>query len=158
MRRTCRYRNNCTYRSAIVLASILMLGWAIPSLANGDTLAVARLSEKELLGILRTYHPVVKQADYYVGQADARLTASRGLFDPVFNTQSKEKRFGGELYYDYFHSELVIPTWYGVEIYAGMEQLGEAVLIPKTALAKAATWASVSPCCAIWPWISEERC
>ena len=84
------------------------------------------LSEKVFLSVLRAYHPVIKQADLDVKSAVAGITAVRGAFDPLLTTTSLRKRFGSDLYYDYYNSELVIPTWYGIEVYTGVENINGA--------------------------------
>lgn len=114
---------------------LLCLQWGVTqsTLAQGDTLKPNTLSEAGFLAILRNYHPIVRQAEYAIMQADARLTTARGSFDPLLNSQTNRKRLAGDLYYNYFKSELVIPTWYGIEIYAGLENIyGNRVNIENT--------------------------
>jgi outer membrane protein TolC len=84
------------------------------------------LNEKLFLSVLKAYHPVIKQADFDVKRATAGITASRGAFDPLLTTTSLRKRFASELYYDYYNPELVIPTWYGIEVYTGLENINGA--------------------------------
>lgn len=101
----------------------LMLGTAPVLWAQSDTLPLRILSEQDFLNILRAYHPVVRQADYSVERAEAGVTVTRGGFDPMLNSSYSRKRFGGDLYYSYYNPELVIPTWYGIEVYAGLENV-----------------------------------
>lgn len=79
------------------------------------------LSEQEFLNIVRTYHPMVKQANLLVERAQAELTASRAGFDPAFYVSSDRKTFDGKNYYNYLNPELKIPTWFGIEVKAGLE-------------------------------------
>ena len=80
------------------------------------------LTRAAFLGIVRTYHPIVKQADMQVQRANAEVTRVRGAFDPTLNAGLDRKTFNGKLYYSYFKPELNIPTWYGIELKAGFEE------------------------------------
>lgn len=79
------------------------------------------LSEQDFLNIVRSYHPMVKQANLLVERAQAELTASRAGFDPAFYVSSDRKTFDGKNYYNYLNPELKIPTWFGIEVKAGLE-------------------------------------
>lgn len=81
------------------------------------------LSEQDFLNIVRMYHPVVKQAGYMVQRAQYAITQAKGNFDPVLSTDFDRKRFDGSLYYSYYNPQLSIPTWYGIEIFAGAEEI-----------------------------------
>jgi outer membrane protein TolC len=102
---------------SFILSILILL--SIGSRAN-DTLRY--LSEEEFIQIVRIYHPVAKQAQLLVDRAKAELTASRAGFDPAFYLQTDRKIFDGKTYYDYFNPELKIPTWYGIELKAGLEE------------------------------------
>lgn len=79
------------------------------------------LSELEFITILRKFHPIIKQADLGIEQAKSNLLASRAAFDPVFNYHLDRKTFDGRNYFTYINPELRMPTWYGIELKAGME-------------------------------------
>jgi outer membrane protein TolC len=99
-----------------------------------DTLKSKSLSEIEFLSILRNFHPVARQATIDVERARAMQTASRGGFDPYIESNANRKRLGGDLYYQYYRSELVIPTWYGVEIKTGIENASGLRVNPESSL------------------------
>lgn len=80
------------------------------------------LSQEAFLEIVRTYHPVARQGNLLVDRARAELTAARAGFDPLLYASSERKVFDGKNYYDWFHAELKIPTWFGVEFKAGIEE------------------------------------
>lgn len=82
-----------------------------------------RLSKDELVGIVRKYHPVVKQAGLRLGQSEAKVIEARGNFDPSVGATLDRKTFDSDLYYSYFNPELKIPTWYGIELKAGAEEI-----------------------------------
>jgi outer membrane protein TolC len=103
----------------------MRLFYFIPFILSGlgvsanDTLRI--LSEDAFINIVRSYHPVVKQSQLLVDRAKAELTASRAGFDPQFYLYSDRKTFDGKTYYDITNPELKIPTWYGIEVKAGLE-------------------------------------
>jgi outer membrane protein TolC len=98
--------------------SIILICCSIGVSAN-DTLKV--LSEEAFINIVRSYHPVAKQGQLLVERAKAELVASRAGFDPQFYVYSDRKTFDGKTYYDIANPELKIPTWYGIEVKAGLE-------------------------------------
>ncbi|HVF82246.1 MAG TPA: TolC family protein [Flavisolibacter sp.] len=81
------------------------------------------ISLEEFLAIVKRHHPVAKQAAIAVDIAKAEVIAARGGFDPLFTNEISRKEFGGLLYYDQQITELKIPTWYGVDVVAGVESL-----------------------------------
>lgn len=91
---------------------------------GSDTTIRQVLGEQDFLNILRAYHPVVKQAGYKVQRASAAITRAKGDFDPLLSVDFNRKRFDGTPYYSYYQPQLTIPTWYGIELYAGTEEIG----------------------------------
>ncbi|SFC95867.1 TolC family protein [Flavobacterium phragmitis] len=79
------------------------------------------LSYSEFLGYVKKYHPLVKQANLEVTNAQAKLMAARGGFDPKIEVDYNKKEFKGTEYYSLLNSSFKIPTWYGVEIKAGFD-------------------------------------
>ena len=79
------------------------------------------LSPEDFIAIVKTFHPVIKQADINIEKAQADITIARGGFDPSLYYSNDQKTFGGENYYNYNNTELKIPTWYGIEIKAGLD-------------------------------------
>jgi len=93
----------------------------------------ATLSIDEYLKIVRSFHPVAKQAGLGVEIADAGITSARGPFDPKYEGDFSRKEFDGLLYYNHHINELKIPTWYGLDLVAGIENLsGERTSTPDT--------------------------
>jgi len=81
------------------------------------------LSKDDVVSIVRKYHPVVRQAELSVKRSEAYVTEARGGFDPKLNAGLDRKSFGGQLYYSYFNPEIKIPTWYGIELKGGLEEV-----------------------------------
>lgn len=79
------------------------------------------LSYNEYLGYVKKYHPLVKQANLEVNNAQATLMAARGGFDPRIEVDYNSKEFKGTEYYSLLNSSFKIPTWYGIEIKAGFD-------------------------------------
>lgn len=88
-------------------------------------------SENELVEVVRKFHPVARQAQLDIMIAAANLTASRGAFDPVISYNSGGKTFDGIRYYDQQWTELKIPTWYGIDLYTGIESMRGEKLNPE---------------------------
>lgn len=103
----------------------LMIGLLINTVATAQLVDTTRryLSIDELTSWVLQYHPIAKQAALQVNQAKSQLTMTRGAFDPVFSYSTAEKTFDGTQYYTYQQPTLTIPTWFGVEVQTGTEQL-----------------------------------
>ncbi|OSZ82673.1 hypothetical protein CAP35_05250 [Chitinophagaceae bacterium IBVUCB1] len=81
------------------------------------------LSKDGIISIVKKYHPVIKQADLKVRRMGAEVLGARGAFDPQVTAEGERKTFGGQEYYSYLNPELKIPTWYGIDIKAGAEEV-----------------------------------
>ncbi|HEY1193689.1 TolC family protein [Flavobacterium sp.] len=79
------------------------------------------LTFSEFLGYVKKYHPLVKQANLEVSNAQAKLMAARGGFDPKIEVDYSKKEFKGTEYYSLLNSSFKIPTWYGIEVKAGFD-------------------------------------
>lgn len=79
------------------------------------------LSITNTFELINQYHPIAKQANLKVNQSNAALLAARGGFDPAFYINNERKTFDGKNYFYYSNPELKIPTWFGVELKAGLE-------------------------------------
>lgn len=99
-----------------------------------DSLLV--LSKDEVVSIVKKYHPVVRQADILVYKSEAAILTARGGFDPKITTDFSRKTFDREFYYSYFNPNLTIPTWYGVELKAGVEEIYGERLSNETTIGK----------------------
>lgn len=87
-------------------------------------------SEAELLQVVRSFHPVARQAQLQKQEAGAEVRIARGAFDPVVSAYNSRKETEGVLYYHHRQQELRIPTWYGIELRAGTESLSGDRLNP----------------------------
>jgi outer membrane protein TolC len=81
------------------------------------------LTEDALIAIVKKYHPVAKQAALNIKIAKTEVLSARGEFDPMVIGDASRKEFGAITYYDQQLSELRIPTWYGIDLFAGTEKI-----------------------------------
>jgi outer membrane protein TolC len=80
------------------------------------------MSLDEYLGYVKTFHPIVKQANLIINESEAKLLKSRGAFDPKLEVDYDRKKFKNTEYYDKLNATFKIPTWYGVEFKANFEE------------------------------------
>ena len=99
----------------------VLLFFSGTSLKAQDSLKT--LSAAQVMELVKQFHPVAKQATIFVEKAKADVTIAKGMFDPVLKNEMAQKNFDGTDYYYYNRPELVIPTWFGVEVSAGLEYL-----------------------------------
>lgn len=88
------------------------------------------LHPESFLKIVQTYHPVVRNMNINVRKSEASILQSRGAFDPILSHYSAKKTLDNKNYYEYHSPELSIPTWYGIELNAGIENLQGARIDP----------------------------
>lgn len=88
----------------------------------------------EFLGYVKKYHPLVKQADLKLNEAQANLMQSRGAFDPKIEVDFNEKKFKDSEYYSILNSSFKIPTWYGIELKAGFDNSEGIYVNPENTL------------------------
>ncbi len=81
------------------------------------------LNAEQVLTLVRQFHPIARQTSIGIEKAQAEILMSRAAFDPLLSNYIAKKTVNGVDYYDYNAPELKIPTWYGIDIYAGLENL-----------------------------------
>lgn len=91
-------------------------------------------SFNEFLGYVKKYHPLVKQADLKINEAQANLMQARGAFDPKIDIDFNEKQFKDNNYYSILNSSFKIPTWYGIELKAGFDNSEGIYMNPENTL------------------------
>ena len=85
--------------------------------------ATATLNAEQVLALVRRFHPIVKQANINIQKSKADITLARAAFDPILSTYAARKILNGTNYYNYISPEIAIPTWYGIEVYSGLENI-----------------------------------
>jgi len=91
-------------------------------------------SFNEFLGFVKKYHPLVKQANLKLNEAQANLMQARGAFDPKIEVDFSEKQFKDGEYYSILNSSFKIPTWYGIELKAGFDNAEGIYVNPENTL------------------------
>ncbi|WP_346882007.1 TolC family protein [uncultured Algibacter sp.] len=110
-----------------VLISVILL---FTSLLNAqDSITVISLSE--YLGYVKSFHPIVKQANLVINESEAKLMKARGAFDPKLEVDYARKKFKSLEYYDRLNASFKIPTWYGVELKGNFEENTGVFLNPE---------------------------
>lgn len=102
-----------------------------PFLFFGQT---KELTYTEYLGYVKKFHPLVKQAQLNLSEAQAELMKARGGFDPKFEGDFNQKEYKDKNYFTHFNSSFKIPTWYGVELKASFDTNDGVYLNPETNL------------------------
>ncbi|MBU3677022.1 MAG: hypothetical protein FGM54_07580, partial [Chitinophagaceae bacterium] len=102
----------------IGLSLLILCYWL--NLQAQDTLYL--FSEKQCIHLVKTFHPLAKQAQLDVAVQLAEQRKARAAFDPVFDASKGQKILSGSNYYEYQTWNIGIPTWYGIALEAGQEQ------------------------------------
>lgn len=100
---------------------LLILLFPVFCLAQNGATDPVILTPEDFIAIVKKYHPVLKQADINIEKASAGIIMARSGFDPLAYLTSDQKTFDGKYYYQHTNPELKIPTWYGIEVKAGLE-------------------------------------
>ncbi len=85
-----------------------------------DSTSIITLSE--YLGYVKSFHPIVKQANLVINESEAKLMKARGAFDPKLEVDYDRKKFKNTEYFDRLNATFKIPTWFGVEIKGNFEE------------------------------------
>jgi outer membrane protein TolC len=113
----------------IYLTLFFFIGNLIYSQTNSNV-----LSFEEFLGYVKTTHPLTKQANLKISEAQAKLMKARGGFDPKLEADYIEKEYSNKNYYSLFNGSFKIPTWYGIEIKAAFDNSEGIYLNPENTL------------------------
>lgn len=76
-------------------------------------------------------HPVIKQAQLVMDDAQAELMMARGQFDPKLESNFDRKSVNDKLYYSHWESALKVPIWGGIDLKVAREQNGGDRLNPE---------------------------
>ncbi|WP_309642001.1 TolC family protein [Flavobacterium sp.] len=113
-----------------ILTFFLFLG----CLSFGQEKVPHELSYNEFLGFVKKYHPLVKNAQIQINEAQASLMKARGAFDPKIEVDFNKKQFKDQAYYSILNSSFKIPTWYGIELKASFDNNEGIYLNPENTL------------------------
>ena len=129
-------------------AFILSILLCFSSLVSAqDSTSIMSLSE--YLGYVKSFHPIVKQANLIINKSEAKLMKARGAFDPKLEVDYNRKKFKNTEYYDRLNASFKIPTWFGVELKGNFEEntgdfLNPQAFIPEDGLYSAGVSVAVA--------------
>ncbi|MGB4901173.1 MAG: TolC family protein [Saprospiraceae bacterium] len=92
-------------------------------LYNTATSFAQTLSIEQFLNIIRQNHPVVSLSKIEIEKVKAKINIAKGAFNPILETYVGRKTLDQETYYRDLSPSLNIPTWFGLDFHAGIEQL-----------------------------------
>jgi outer membrane protein TolC len=104
-------------KALILLYLIFNYTWL---LAQNDT---STLNVEQFILIVKQYHPVVKLANINIEKSNADILIARGGFNPIISNYITNKTFDNTKYFQYWNPNITIPTWFGVDFSAGLENL-----------------------------------
>lgn len=105
----------------LVLSVIFCLHFFGQEVIGQNSTIPIELSFKNYLEIVRSHHPIAKQAGIQLSKGDAEVLSARGNFDPTLYADIAQKYFKGDQYYHLMDGGIKVPTWFGIELYAGYE-------------------------------------
>lgn len=113
-----------------LLASLVALTC---SLVGASTLAQvpAVLNREAFVRMVLENHPMARQAALRPVLGEATVRSARGGFDPLATANYDEKQFDEKNYFQLFDAGLKVPTWYGVELFAGYQENTGDLLDPQ---------------------------
>ena len=127
-------KNYLDLKLAEVTNNLLLIFVMMPFLLVAQPNVGTEFSFNEYLGFVKKYHPLVKQANLEINEAQANLMTARGGFDPKIEVDFSKKQFKDTEYYSILNSSFKIPTWYGIEVKAGFENDSGIYLNPENTL------------------------
>lgn len=98
--------------------------------------AFKTLNAEQVLALVKEFHPIVRQTSIEIEKSKADITVARGAFDPILSNYIARKTLSGTNYYNDFLPEIKIPTWYGIELSGGLENLSGNRLDPSSTSGK----------------------
>ena len=110
---------------------ILMLFLLISASIFSQEKVTSVMTLSEYLGYVKSFHPIVKQANLVINESEAKLLKARGAFDPKIEIDFDKKEFKNKKYYNKLNAAFKIPTYYGLEFKANFENNDGVFLNPE---------------------------
>ena len=110
---------------------ILMLFLLISASVFSQEKVTSVMTLSEYLGYVKSFHPIVKQANLVINESEAKLLKARGAFDPKIEVDFDKKEFKDKEYYNKLNAAFKIPTYYGLEFKANFENNDGVFLNPE---------------------------
>lgn len=113
----------------MIRSTLLFVCFILLSPLRGQELQT--LSLEEYIAFVKTQHPMIKQAGLIISESEAKLLKARGGFDPKIEVDFGKKEFKNVTYYNQLNSVFKLPTWYGIEFKAAIEENSGYYLNPQ---------------------------
>ncbi|WP_439127628.1 TolC family protein [Polaribacter sp.] len=110
---------------------ILILFLLISTSSFSQEKVTSVMTLAEYLGYVKSFHPIVKQANLVINESEAKLLKARGAFDPKIEVDFDKKEFKDKEYYNKLNAAFKIPTYYGLEFKANFENNDGLFLNPE---------------------------
>ncbi len=107
----------------MILRLTLLLHLLLITMFVGAQNDTTTLNAEEFLQIVRQYHPVVQLANINIKKSNADIQIARGAFNPLINNYIANKIVDNTTYYNYANPNITIPTWFGIDLSVGLENL-----------------------------------
>jgi outer membrane protein TolC len=98
-------------RATLYTLFVLVCCQAFPAWSQSPVLEFADFRQ-----MLLSNHPLSRQAELYLDEAQASLLSAKGGFDPKAYGGYSAKNFNGKTYFQYTEAGMKLPTWAGLEL------------------------------------------
>lgn len=115
-----------------VILFFFLFAISIKSFSQNQNTVV--FSQDDFLKMVKTFHPIAKQAGLILKNAKANKQVANGGFDPKLFYDTRNKFYDNTNYFNSSVGGLVIPTWYGVDFKLGYENNNGTYLNPENKL------------------------
>lgn len=105
---------------SLLLTISISISCVLYSQSYADSLRV--FTFEDYIGMVRTYHPIMRMAKIQAEKGDAELMTAKGGFDPILRGNLDQKYFDDKSYYSLLDAGLTVPTWFGIKGEVGYEQ------------------------------------
>lgn len=120
--------------------------------------SIKMLDVRTYMTLVLTNHPMVRQSQIMIEEGDAKVRQARGAFDPIIEGNRKEKVFDGTNYHDLSYYGLRVPTWFGIEGFAGYDRARGAYFNPEMRTPEDGQWqAGLSVPLGQGLWVDKRR-
>ncbi|MCB9182442.1 MAG: TolC family protein [Flavobacteriales bacterium] len=117
-------------RTPLLTSSSLLLLFSFLAL-NTIAQVPPVLTRDAFVRIVLENHPMARQAALRPELGEATVRSARGGFDPMATAAYDEKQLDDKNYFQLFDAGLKVPTWYGVELFAGYQENSGDLLDPQ---------------------------
>jgi outer membrane protein TolC len=120
--------------------TICLLIVIFSQLVLGQKDSIHEFSFEEFVELVKTNHPIARQAELTALKGEAALLSSKGGFDPKLVSDFSQKQFDSKDYYTLFNAGLKIPTWFGIELKSELERNRGTYINPENSVPGAGLW------------------